>query len=131
MQLPDRWTGEDVEFLLEELDKGYVILLAGTELGIPTIHEQRGEGWEAKHCGFGLFHVDVPDKVEVDELGVETVIPGFEYFFDAGGAMARTPGGRGYTRVEVKRGEIPNYDIEAVWAKLESWLELAFEEEVS
>jgi hypothetical protein len=74
--LPEGWQPEDIRFLLEKLEEG-PLLVADTELGIPTIHD-----WKAsKHLGFGLFRVQVE---------------GATLHFNGGGAMARTPSGKGW-----------------------------------
>lgn len=103
--LPDRWTVDDLRFLLDRLDRGAIILVADNRLGIPTIHDIPS----AEHCGCGVFKAVTPDYTIV---------------FDAGGAMERTPSGRGYTGVQVRAGLFP-YDTEGVRAKLEAWLQAA------
>ena len=85
--LPDGWTEEDVRFLLNVLEEG-PILVADTKLGIPTIHNNFGA--EVEHCGFGLM------EVKGDGYGLS---------FDAGGAMQRTPSGKG-SDAAVHRGHI-------------------------
>ena len=100
--LPKGWTVEDIRFLLEKLAEG-PLLVADTNLGIPTIHSNFGK--EAEHCGFGLF------VVKGD---------GYELDFDAGGAMARTPSGNGWTRLNISGNY--HFDNEAVKAKLEEYL---------
>lgn len=105
--LPDHWTVDDLRFLLDRLDRGAIILVADNRLGIPTIHDIPS----AEHCGCGVFKAVTPDY---------TVI------FDAGGAMERTPSGRGYTGIQVRAGVFP-YDTEGVRAKLETWLQVAEE----
>jgi hypothetical protein len=100
--LPEGWTEVDIRFLLEKLVEG-PLLVADTNLGIPTIHSNFGK--EAEHCGFGLFVIKGN---------------GYELNFDAGGAMARTPSGHGWTRLHIS-GNYP-FDIEAVKARLEEYL---------
>ena len=101
--LPPGWTFEDINFLIDALDKGGPLLVADTELGIPTIHS--GFGAEVIHCGFGLMRVSTKE---------------YELTFDAGGAMQRTPSGKGWTRLEI-RGSYP-YDAKAVRDKLLNWM---------
>jgi hypothetical protein len=101
--LPEDWTVEDIRFLLEKLETG-PLLVADTKLGIPTIHSHFGA--EAEHCGFGLFKVKGA---------------GFTLHFDAGGAMERTPSGKGWTRLQID-GDF-TFDTGAVKAKLEEYLE--------
>lgn len=105
MALPKGWTAEDIRFLLEKLAEG-PLLVADTDLGIPTIHSNFGK--EAEHCGFGLF------VVRGD---------GYELDFDAGGAMARTPSGNGWTRLHISGNY--DFDTDAVKAKLEAYLQEA------
>ena len=81
LTLPKGWTTDDIEYLLDELDKG-PILVADTKLDIPTIHDFRG----IQHLGFGLMKVEMPDC---------TIL------FDAGGAMRRTPSGQSWAAVKV------------------------------
>ena len=82
--LPDGWTEEDVRFLLNALEEG-PILVADTNLGIPTIHSDFGA--EVEHRGFGLMEVKGG---------------GYGLSFDAGGAMQRTPSGKGWTRLYIE-----------------------------
>jgi hypothetical protein len=103
--LPEGWTTEDIRFLLEKLEAG-PLLVADTQLGIQTIHSRFGA--EAVHCGFGLFKVKGA---------------GFTLHFDAGGAMERTPSGKGWTRLQID-GEF-TFDSGAVKAKLEEYLQTA------
>jgi hypothetical protein len=100
--LPDGWTLDDIRFLLNVLEEG-PILVAVTELGIPTIHSNFGA--EVVHCGFGLMKVE----------GL-----GYKLTFDAGGAMQRTPSGNGWTRLTIE-GKYP-YDAKLVREKLEAYL---------
>ena len=93
---------EDVHFLVGELDKG-PLLVADTNLGIPTIHSSFGA--EVTHCGFGLMRVRTKD---------------YELSFDAGGAMQRTPSGKGWTRLIID-GKY-DYDTQSVRDKLLSYL---------
>ena len=102
--LPEGWTTEDIKHLLEKLDKG-PILVSDTHLGIPTIHDNFGV--EIDHAGFGLM------------VGKGN---GFKLSFDAGGAMNRTPSGKGWTYLHIE-GECPYmYDTEAVRCTLQSYL---------
>jgi hypothetical protein len=100
--LPDGWTEEDVRFLLNALEEG-PILVADTNLGIPTIHGNFGA--EVEHCGFGLM------EVKGDGYGLS---------FDAGGAMQRTPSGKGWTRLYIEGTYV--YDTRAVREKLLAYL---------
>jgi Family of unknown function (DUF6876) len=100
--LPERWTPEDIHFLLDELENG-PLLVADTTLGIPTIHSAFGA--EVEHCGFGLMRVRTS---------------AFTLHFDAGGAMARTPSGKGWTRLSIEGSY--DYDSGAVHEKLLSYL---------
>jgi hypothetical protein len=100
--LPDGWTVDDIRFLLQVLEEGPV-LVADTELGIPTIHSNFGA--EVEHCGFGLMIVK----------GM-----GYKLNFDAGGAMKRTPSGKGWSHLFIE-GKYP-YDTQAVRKKLEAYL---------
>jgi hypothetical protein len=100
--LPEGWIEADIRFLLEKLVEG-PLLVADTNLGIPTIHSNFGK--EAEHCGFGLFVIKGN---------------GYELNFDAGGAMARTPSGHGWTRLHIS-GNFP-FDTDAVKARLEEYL---------
>ena len=101
--LPDGWAVEDIRFLLGILESA-PILVADTNLGIPTIHDDFGA--EVQHCGFGVMKV---------------AGPGYELIFDAGGAMERTPSGKGWTRLDIRNGKYP-YDSKAVREKLEAYL---------
>ena len=87
-ELPEGWTTEDIEYLIGK-SEDRVVLVADTRLGAPTIHEMRG----AEHLGFGLFRVREAD---------------YELHFDAGGAMQRTPSGKGWTYVSF-RGDYDTY----------------------
>jgi hypothetical protein len=102
-KLPDRWTVEDIEFLKEKVDEGAMVLVADSNLGIPTIHDMRG----AVHCGFGVFVIKRP---------------GFKASFCGGGAMGRTPSGRGWTVLSVDIGT-HDYPFDDVRKKLESYLQ--------
>lgn len=80
--LPESWQPEDIRFLLEKLEEG-PLLVADTRLGIPTIHD-----WKAsEHLGFGLFRVQVE---------------GATLHFDGGGALARTPSGKGWCSLRIE-----------------------------
>jgi len=104
LELPEGWTVEDIAFLLEKLEGG-PILVADTELGIPTIHNTGGR---IEHCGFGLMRAEGT---------------GFTLHFDAGSAMKRTPSGKGWTRLKVE-GQYA-YDMEGVKATLQAYLDSA------
>src|SRR5271157_1692459 len=101
--LPEGWAVEDIRFLLGILES-VPILVADTKLGIPTIHDDFGA--EVQHCGFGVMKV---------------AGQGYELIFDAGGAMERTPTGKGWTRLDIRNGKYP-YDSKAVREKLEAYL---------
>jgi hypothetical protein len=105
VSLPEGWTVEDVRFLLEKLEEG-PILVADTELGIPTIHDVKGQ---VEHCGFGLMKATARE---------------FTVTFDAGGAMQRTPSGRSWSFLKVTAGEYP-YDTEGVQATLQHYVDCA------
>ena len=100
--LPDGWTEEDVRFLLNVLEEG-PILVADTNLGIPTIHSNFGA--EVEHRGFGLM------EVKGDGYGLS---------FDAGGAMQRTPSGKGWTRLYIEGTYV--YETSTVREKLLAYL---------
>ncbi|MGD9099790.1 MAG: DUF2958 domain-containing protein [Anaerolineae bacterium] len=100
--LPDRWTVEDVQYLLEKLDDG-PILVSGHELGLPTIHDF-ADG--VVHLGFGLFEVRAPAYT----LG-----------FSGGGAMDRTPSGQGWSPLRIE-GEYA-YDFDGVRETLQGYLD--------
>ena len=102
-ELPDGWTTSDIYMLLEMLAEG-PILVADSELSIPTIHDNFGA--ETRHLGFGFMQVK----------GV-----GYILRFDAGGAMQRTPSGNGWTKLSIE-GQYDGYDINAVHRTLKSWL---------
>ncbi|HNT25865.1 MAG TPA: hypothetical protein PKM21_15965 [Anaerolineales bacterium] len=102
--LPDGWTVEDIKHLLEKLDQG-PILVSSASLGVPTIQDSFGV--EIDHAGFGLM------------VGKG---PGFKLSFDAGGAMNRTPSGKGWSYLKLE-GECPYvYDTEGVRRTLQSYL---------
>ena len=92
-----RWHKEDLEFLLEQLEEG-PILVAGPKLpGVPTIHDFPSGCVE--HLGFGVLRCTHPDYVVI---------------FTGGGALDRTPlDGHGWCRPDVRSGDWP-YDREAV-----------------
>jgi len=98
--LPEGWTVEDIALLLEKLEGG-PILVADTELDLPTIHNTGGR---IEHCGFGLMKSEGT---------------GFTLHFDAGSAMKRTPSGKGWTRLKVE-GQYA-YDMEGVKATLQAY----------
>lgn len=100
--LPEGWAEEDIRFLLNVLEEG-PILVADTELGIPTIHGDFGA--EVVQRGFGLMSVQ----------GL-----GYKLDFDAGGAMQRTPSGKGWTRLYIE-GKYP-YDVVEVRKMLTTFL---------
>jgi len=100
--LPDGWSTEDIRFLLNMLE-GDPILIADSNLGIPTIHNDFGA--EVTHAGYGLMVVKGT---------------GYKLDFDAGGAMARTPSGKGWTRLHIE-GSYP-YDKAAVRKILKAYL---------
>jgi len=100
--LPDGWSKEDIHFLLGVLEEG-PILVADTALGIPTIHSNFGT--EVEHCGFGLMRVKGA---------------GYDLSFDAGGAMQRTPSGKGWTRLYIDGTY--TYDAKIVREKLLAYL---------
>ena len=104
--LPAGWTVEDINYLLEKLEQG-PILVSGSDLGIPTIHNNFGV--EIDHAGFGLM------------VGKGN---GFTVRFDAGGAMGRTPSGKGWSYLHIEGSDkCPyKYDAEAVRHKLQSYL---------
>ena len=104
--LPERWTADDIRYLLGKLEIEPV-LVADAKLEIPTIHDLAGE---ARHLGFGFFEITTPTcKLQ----------------FDGGGAMQRTPSGRGWTYLHID-GDYA-YDTEAVRARLQAWLRTANE----
>jgi hypothetical protein len=98
---PEGWTAEDVEILLEALEKG-PILLASSDAGLPTIHD-----FDPRHLGFGLFEVSTAD---------------YTIQYDAGTQMHRLPSGRGsWSRVRVIEGTY-DYPYEEARAKLKGYL---------
>ena len=101
-EIVDGFTEDDIRFLIERVEEGQIILVGATGLGIPTIHDQKG----ANHMGFGVFRATTSD---------------YEVTFEGGGAMSRTPSGRGYTVVGVNEGTFP-YDREGVLKQLRSLL---------
>ena len=103
VQLPKGWTREDVEYLLKRIKDGHIVLVGDTNLGIPTIHDEAND--KAEHLGFGCFKVYGKNS----------------WTFDGGGAMSRTPNGKGYTIVQVISGTFP-YDRNAIIHKLETYL---------
>ncbi len=104
-ELPQGWTIEDVQFLLDKLESGCAILVADRNLGIGTIHDFPN----AEHCGFGCFRVFADDGF--------TVIASF----DGGAAMERTPSGKGWTSLSIK-GDSFTYDFDGVKATLQAFL---------
>lgn len=99
--LPEGWTEEDLAFLLTQLELG-PILVADAALGFPTIHDIPN----ADHLGYGLFRA---------------IGEGYTLYFDGGGAMQRTPSGKGWTPLDVQ-GEYP-YDLGAARAILKRYLQ--------
>ncbi len=100
--LPDRWTVEDIQHLLEQVETKQV-LVADSALGLPTIHDFPG----ARHLGMGVFTHKTPD---------------YTILYDAGASMGRTPSGQGWTGVRVEEGEFP-YDFDGVRATLQGYLD--------
>lgn len=98
--IPEGWTEEDIAFLLTQLELG-PILVADGALDFPTIHDIPN----ADHLGYGLFRATGD---------------GYTLYFDGGGAMRRTPSGKGWTQLDMQ-GEYP-YDLEAARAILERYL---------
>ncbi|MCP4539214.1 MAG: DUF2958 domain-containing protein, partial [Chloroflexi bacterium] len=102
VDLPEGWEVSDVRFLLEQLDKGKMILVADKYLGIPTIHDFT----DVRHCGMGVMMVEQP---------------GFQAMFDAGASMERTPtSNKGWTSLAVREGEY-DYPFEDVENTLRSY----------
>ncbi|MCP4543132.1 MAG: DUF2958 domain-containing protein, partial [Chloroflexi bacterium] len=100
--LPEGWQISDVRFLLEQLDKGKMVLVADKHLGIPTIHDFT----DVRHCGMGVMMVEQP---------------GFTAMFDAGASMERTPtSNKGWTSLAVREGEY-DYPFEDVEQTLRSY----------
>jgi hypothetical protein len=99
-ELPEGWTADDIQFLLEKLEDS-PILIADSRLGISTILSFK----DVRHCGFGLM------KVEGD---------GYTLRFDAGGAMQRTPSGKSWTRLRIE-GEY-DYPLAETRATLKGYL---------
>jgi hypothetical protein len=98
---PEGWTAEDVEILLEALEKG-PILLASSDAGLPTIHD-----FDPRHLGFGLFEVSTAD---------------YTIQYDAGTQMHRLPSGKGaWSRVRVLKGTY-DYPYDEARAKLTGYL---------
>ena len=100
--LPEGWTLEDIRYLLEKLDNGRPILVASSDLGIPTIHGFSG----VQHAGYGVMVVKTA---------------AYKLTFDAGSAMQRTPSGSGWTTLDIE-GEYDGYDIEEARRTLEAYL---------
>lgn len=101
--LPEGWTTDDIRHLLDRLEVEPV-LVADVKLDIPTIHDFRG----CRHLGFGMFELKTAD---------------YTLHWDAGGAMQRTPSGKGYTYLHID-GDYA-YDTQAVRTRLEAWLRAA------
>ena len=103
----------DYSVLINELKQGNAVLVAGSEHGIPALHNI-GNGSNCKiktdteviHCGYGLF---------------ASTVDGEEISFDAGRAMQReseyswTP-----LRASANQLKSMGYDIQAVLEILES-----------
>ncbi len=114
--LPEGWSTEDIQALLDALDEEGPIL-AEKDLGIPTIHDEDfrdNGGGKVRHLGYGMFEVQTPD---------------YTLRFDAGGAMRRTPSGRSWTRLRVVEGEYDDYPFEDVRDKLKRYLNAEADEE--
>jgi hypothetical protein len=94
------WTIEDFQLLIDLVANGRMVLVADTSLGLPTIHDFSG----AEHIGFGYFTATNP-QYTVD--------------FEGGGAMSRTPSGKGYSCAKVVKGTF-EYPTEDVLDKLEA-----------
>ena len=97
------WTNEDFEHLLELVQENKIVLVADTSLGLPTIHEIPNP----QHIWMGMF----------DATNEQYTIE-----FEGGGAMSRTPSGKGYTVVKVLRGVFP-YNCQDVATRLEELIE--------
>ena len=90
-----RYSREDLEVLLEALDRHGRILVSDHELGLPTIHEVSN----AQHLWMGMFSAETPE---------------WKVGFDGGGAMQRTSEeGISWCPLIIHRGEYP-YDVDAV-----------------
>jgi len=100
--LPSNWTENDIRYLLEQVNAGLKVLTGSQELGIPTIHDPQN----VEHTAFGVM------RARADE---------YDITFDAGGAMERTPSGKGWTSVLENSGSFP-YDFDAVRATLTAYL---------
>jgi hypothetical protein len=107
-KLPDGWTSDDIRFLLERLEES-PILVAESELGIPTIHDDFGA--ETRHLEFGLM------QVQAD---------GYILRLDAGGAMQHLSSDKSWTRLNIE-GQHNGYDPNAVCQALSGWLLLESE----
>jgi len=100
-ELPQDWTIEDVQFLLDKLESGCAILVADRNLGIGTIHDFP----DAEHAGWGCFRV----------YG-----DGYTLTFDAGAAMFRTPSGQSWSPLTI--GGSYSYDFDGAKATLRAYL---------
>ena len=95
------WTSAIVGELTAVVQTHERVLIADTDLGVPTIHDLP----HPEHKGFGFF-VSATDEYTVN--------------WDAGGAMQRLSNHLGWTTVQVERGTYP-YDQAAVLALLNRW----------
>ncbi|MBI5565473.1 MAG: hypothetical protein HY870_11280, partial [Chloroflexi bacterium] len=95
------WTSAIVGELTAVVQTHDRVLIADTDLGVPTIHDLP----HPEHKGFGFF-VSATDEYTVN--------------WDAGGAMQRMSNQLGWTTVQVERGTYP-YDQAAVLALLNRW----------
>jgi len=101
-----KWTQEDLQFVLDRLNEGQMVLVAGeNDLGIPTIHSMPN----GDHVGFGV---------------IKTGGLGWEATFTAGGAMSSTPGGISYTTLSASKGKVPAsiYNAEDIKNKIKGRL---------
>jgi hypothetical protein len=98
------WTREDIQLLIDLVANNQIVLVADHKLGIPTIHGIPG----AEHLGFGYF---------------EATNPQYTIQFEGGGAMSRTPSGKGYSVAIVTAGTYV-YPQDEVLETLEEWLSL-------
>lgn len=102
--LPAGWTKGDIQYLLNALDKGPIIV-ADARLGLPSLSDIPTAG--VTHLMDGYF------KASTSE---------YELYFEGGGAMKRTPDGDfGWCHLDIKRGEFP-YNTDAARALLQAWL---------
>jgi hypothetical protein len=95
--LPEGWTLEDLVYLKDKQinnDRSSLVLVADTYLGLETIHGIHAPGYEVQHLGWGCFRLQTAD---------------YTVMFDGGGAMDRTPSGKGWTWLTIQ-GEYPEKD---------------------